>query len=122
MASSSTSSASLLKLRGTAAYKSRDYIGARDAYSEALSALRDDESERAELEPVLLANIGQCAIMLHDWEVAVESCTKCLAVRPGHIKARYRRACALEKLRRQCHSYMHVGDSMCAREGALLKL
>ena len=90
--------AAAAKTRGTAAYKQRDFAGAKAEYAAAIAALSDDESERAELEPALLANLGACAIALEEWSGAVEVTTKCLELKPAHVKARYRRACAYEKL------------------------
>ena len=91
--------AAAAKARGTAAYKQRDFAGAKAEYAAAIVALSEDESERAELEPALLANLGACAIALEEWSGAVEVTTRCLEVDPAHVKARYRRACAYEKLR-----------------------
>ena len=101
MAAIQDSAAAEEKARGTVLYKAGDFAGARDAYATALTLLSsesDDEALRATLTPALLANMGACAIALEDWSGAIEVCSKCLEVQPSHLKARFRRACAREKL------------------------
>ncbi|GIX64883.1 tetratricopeptide repeat protein 1 [Babesia caballi] len=77
-------SPSFLKERGNAAYKDRDYIGAREFYSEAIARLEHTNNDI--LRAQLYANRAACHMAVEDFDAAVEDTTDAIMLDSSYVK------------------------------------
>ncbi|XP_023673193.2 protein unc-45 homolog A [Paramormyrops kingsleyae] len=91
----------VLREEGNSLFKSGDVEGAVCRYTQALK-LADGPSEKA----VLHRNRAACYLKLEDYSKAEADASKALDTDPGDVKARFRRAQALQKLGRLDQAFL----------------
>ncbi|KAL2093615.1 hypothetical protein ACEWY4_010927 [Coilia grayii] len=96
-----TQDAAALKEEGNSLFKTGDVQGALCCYTKALK-LSENKSDSA----ILYRNRSACYLKLEDFSKAEIDASKALDTDPGDIKARYRRAQALQKLGRLDQAFL----------------
>eukprot|EP01083_Nonionella_stella_P212558 767507_1 len=85
-------------------FKKHRFREAIQAYEEGLQVFKirgvDFTPEETELREKLASNLAQCFLELKEYESCIRACSVALETGPTNKKPLYRRACALEKLRK----------------------
>ncbi|XP_036399618.1 protein unc-45 homolog A-like [Megalops cyprinoides] len=95
--------AAALREEGNNLFKNGNIQGALCCYTKALK-ISDSQSDSA----VLHRNRAACYLKLEDYSKAEEDATKALDTDPGDVKARFRRAQAMQKLGRLDQAFLDV--------------
>eukprot|EP00049_Salpingoeca_infusionum_P000216 m.38164 g.38164 ORF g.38164 m.38164 type:complete len:244 (+) comp10165_c0_seq1:87-818(+) len=91
-----------VKAKASDLFKAGRFAHALAAFEAALHQLNKLTHAAAasikDLQVALLFNCSMCAFKLQNWDISQQYATKCLALEPGHSKAKFRKAFALTKL------------------------
>ncbi|KAG5273944.1 hypothetical protein AALO_G00157460 [Alosa alosa] len=96
-----TQDAAALREEGNNLFKTGDFQGALCSYTKALK-LTESKSDNA----ILYRNRSACYLKLEDYSKAETDASKALDTDPGDVKARYRRAQALQNLSRLDQAFL----------------
>mmetsp|Transcript_37991 Transcript_37991/g.88763 ORF Transcript_37991/g.88763 Transcript_37991/m.88763 type:complete len:356 (+) Transcript_37991:99-1166(+) len=89
-----------LRLEGNEHFKANRLHDAREAYSEAIYIMPEEEAKDKEEKAVLYANRAACNQKLERWEETAADCKLAIELDPTYLKAWLRRSSAFEKLER----------------------
>lgn len=109
-----------LKQKGNDFFGSKEYESAKDAYSEAISLIKEDEIETdqnlKDFASKLYCNRAMCFLNMKQYELCVSDCNKALEFNDKYLKAKIRKFLALKELNKFSEAMQEINSAISLDE------